>query len=188
MSKGALRSLCYLVLTASAVILALSNLKDRELAPHPEQSNPVPAFAEGAVLPTFMLLTPPGDTVPAAGSDEETLLVFFSTSCVYCLASLPTYRRVASTRCDLAMTFVILNIPASQINRWWSENAWEMDASGLCAKIRVGTPATSIASFGRIPTPTHYLVDATGKVLTSRAGALYDIPSWLAVESPADAL
>lgn len=182
MSKS-LEIVCYLVLTTTAIVLAWNNLRDRDLAPSPEQSDRAPAFAEGAVLPTFQLLTPPADTVPATGSDEETLLVFFSTSCAYCLASLPTYRRVASTRCDLAMTFVMLDIPISQVDHWWSENAWERAAS--CAKIRVGTAATSIASFGRIATPTHYLVDGSGRVLISQVGALYDIPSWLAVESPA---
>lgn len=185
MSK-ALQSVCYLVMTATAVVLAWTNLQDRALTPSPEQSNPVLAFSEGAVLPNVMLLTPPGDTVSATGSDEETLLIFFSTSCAYCLASLPTYKRVASSRCDLGMTFVMLDIPISQVDAWWSENAWEEAAS--CAKIRVGTAATSLASFGRISTPTHYLVDGSGTVLTPHIGALYDIPSWLDVGLPAEAL
>lgn len=185
MSK-VLQSVCYLVMTATAVVLAWTNLQDQALTPSPERSNPVLAFSEGAVLPNVMLLTPPGDTVSATGSEQETLLIFFSTSCAYCLASLPTYQRLASSRCDLGMSFVMLDIPTSQVDDWWSDNTWEQGAS--CAKIRVGTAATSLASFGRISTPTHYLVDGSGMVLTPHVGALYDIPSWLVVESPAGAL
>ena len=186
MTKNVLQNTAYVVLTISAVVLAWGSVTGRGLLPDQGGSGIEPMFGEGAVLPAITLFAPPADTVPAAAADQETLIVFFATSCPHCLASLPTYRKVASTRCDLTMTFVIRDLPADKIASWWSENAWEQDAPEVCAAVRVGTAVSSLSSFGQIPTPTHYLVDQEGEVLVSGAGSLLDVPAWLSVEAAAD--
>ena len=93
-----LEKAAYVIMIVTAVVLAHTNVTGRHSGP-PADSGLPPTVPVGDRVPALMLYAEAGDSVAAVQPEEETLLVFFSTRCVYCIASLPTYRKLARTRC-----------------------------------------------------------------------------------------
>lgn len=182
-----LEKMCYLVLTASALLMAYASLTGRlSRTTRLQPASRATVLSEGSVAPPLMLRAGEVDSVPAAMPGRETLVVFFSTACPYCLASLGTYRELARTRCDLALTFVVLDRQEAEVAGWWAENAWKEDNPDVCASVTVGVGTASIGAFGHPATPTHYLLDEEGRILRNQVGALLAIPDWLQREPSAE--
>lgn len=167
-----IEKICYLAMTLSAIALAVASLSSR--TSNAGSSSPT-AIERGEHVPDLTLITAEGDSVSGLSS-RPTLVTFFSTSCVYCRASLPIYRKIAAERCDLTMSFVAYDREGED-SGWWEQNAWESSAS--CADVRVGSAGSSLASFDIKGTPTHLWIGPDGALLHAESGALTAMPAWL---------
>jgi len=156
------------LLTASAVFLASMNVVLQSRNSDDLTSDLEP----GAHVPELLLALADGGEVriPFPESEaSETLLIMFSTSCWPCVRALPVYREMASTKCDLGIGFVILDLSHDELTDWWQ--ARREDWGKACAPIAVGRPAHSLGAYSVRLVPTHYLIDSGGTVLGKMVGA-----------------
>lgn len=143
---------------------------------------PVSGLYEGQSAPPLEMELIQGRVVTAvdANVSGRTLIVFFSTACIYCLESLPVYEEVARSVCDLRIVFAVLDRRADELRSWWLASSW--DPGDECAEVLVGSPSAGFNGYGIRGTPTHILVE-DGKVLNQEAGALRKFPEWLRTDT-----
>lgn len=170
-----LQRICYVVLTISAAAMAAVMISSR-LAHHSQMSSISPGLTRGDSIAELEIVTAQGHT-SAISSAGHSLIVFFSRTCTYCLESLSTYRAIALTKCDLRLSFVVVDHDSEALDTWWTENAWPLDSS--CADVKVGRAVGSLRPFALSATPTHLLVDKAHRIVATRVGALTALPPWL---------
>jgi len=120
-----------------------------------------------------------GDRIDPVSADANTLITYFSTSCVYCMASIPAYRKLAQERCDLTMVFAVADLGGEDLISWWAANAWSLESSEICARVTIGRLPDGLVGAGVNATPTHVLVSPERRVVHSEVGALMGVPDWL---------
>ena len=126
------------------------------------------ASVVGTAFKPFKLKTIDG--APKALPDvlgKATLVVFFYPTCPYCNAEAPTIQTLFDTYKAQGLSVVYINIlPDEQklVKGWQAKHGytWPVLVGSSTASIQEGYDVTS--------TPTHYLLDAKGKVLARHSG------------------
>jgi peroxiredoxin len=96
---------------------------------------------------------------------KATLVVFFFPSCAYCKVSLPEVHRLQDSYKEHGLTGVWINVLPQEdrlIPDWRARN-------GFTAPILLGGRSVQ-RDYDLTMTPTHYLLDASGRVLFKQAG------------------
>lgn len=126
---------------------------------------PRAAFAEN--FKSFKLKTLEGTerTLPQVLGSKATLVAFFFPTCQYCNAAFPLVQKIYDANKDRGLNLVWINvIPDEQrlIADWRASH-------GYTATILLGSRSVA-EDYDLRMTPTHYLLDAKGKVLWKHAG------------------
>ena len=96
---------------------------------------------------------------------KATLVVFFFPTCAYCKVSLPEVQRLQDTYKEHGLTAVWINVLPQEdrlIPDWRARN-------GFTAPILLGGRSAQ-RDYDLTMTPTHFLLDAGGRVLFKQAG------------------
>lgn len=96
---------------------------------------------------------------------KATLVVFFFPTCAYCNVALPEMQKLHDAYRDDGLSVVWINVLPEQerlIPKW-------RDRHGYTVPILLGGRSVQ-KDYALTMTPTHYLLDAEGKVLTRHAG------------------
>lgn len=115
---------------------------------------------------SFTLTTPEG--AERSLSDvlgRATVVVFFYPTCPYCNASFPHVQKIYESYKDRGLSMVWINVIPNEENliaNWQREH-------GYTVPVLLGNRSVAM-SYNLRMTPTHYLLDAKGKVLASHAG------------------
>ena len=126
---------------------------------------PSPAFAEK--LKSFKLKTLDGvqKTLPDVLGRKATLVVFFFPTCPYCNAAFPEVQKIYHRYKDRGLSMVWINVLPDEeklIAPWRAEH-------GYTAPVLLGN--RSVANDYKLRmTPTYFLLDAKGAVLSTHAG------------------
>lgn len=174
-----LEKFCYVTLSVTAIVMAAVAVQGRG-EPTSVRPETTPAVSVGERLPYLAIRTEFADSAPVTEGGKTSFIVFFSPSCPYCVASVPVYKEIAETRCDMELSIVANDVSSAEISEWWSERAWPLMRDGpVCADVKVGAPVSPTGLFGIKATPTHFLVDENGRVLHVDTGVLVGVPDWL---------
>ena len=143
--RGGGRALCLLLVAALAI--------------------PSPAFAEK--LKSFKLKTLEGveKTLPDVLGSKATLVVFFFPTCPYCNAAFPKVQKLYDSYREQGLSMVWINVvPDEQtlIADWRTKY-------GYTVPVLLGGRSTPNDYKVRM-TPTHYLLDARGEILSRQDG------------------
>jgi cytochrome oxidase Cu insertion factor (SCO1/SenC/PrrC family) len=96
---------------------------------------------------------------------KATVVVFFFPTCQYCNAALPEIQKIYDAYKDRGLSMVWINVvpdEAPLIGAW-------MAAHGYTVPVLLGGRSVQ-NDYKLVMTPTHYLLDARGKVLSKHAG------------------
>jgi peroxiredoxin len=114
----------------------------------------------------FTLKTPDG--AERSLSDvlgKATLVVFFYPTCPYCNAAFPSVQKIYDAYKDRGLSMVWINVITNEeslIGPWQKEH-------GYTVPVLLGDRPLAM-SYNLRMTPTHYLLDTKGQVLSSHAG------------------
>jgi thiol-disulfide isomerase/thioredoxin len=127
------------------------------------------ALAEGADnFKPFRLKTLDGESKTLEDvSGKATLVSFFFPSCKYCNAALPAVQKLADRYKDQGLAAVWINVLPEEdkkIAEWQAKNQFRV------LTLRGASQASLQRDYKLKVTPTHYLLDASGKVLFTHAG------------------
>jgi thiol-disulfide isomerase/thioredoxin len=126
----------------------------------------VPGTASAEKLKSFKLKSPEGVEQTLAGVlGRSTLVVFFFPTCPYCNAAFPAVQKIYDTYKDQGLSMVWINVvpdEARLIPEWRAKH-------GYTVPILLGGRSTP-NDYKLTTTPTHYLLDARGEILTKQAG------------------
>jgi thiol-disulfide isomerase/thioredoxin len=126
----------------------------------------LPSFASAERLKSFKLKTLDGaeKTLPDV-LGKATLVVFFFPTCPYCNAAFPKVQKLYDTYRDQGLAMVWINVvPDEQrlIADWRTKH-------GYTVPILLGSRSTPNDYKVRM-TPTHYLLDGRGEILSKQDG------------------
>jgi thiol-disulfide isomerase/thioredoxin len=126
---------------------------------------PSPVSAEK--LKSFKLKTLDGveKTLPNMLGSKATLVVFFFPTCPYCNAAFPQVQKLYDTYRGQGLSMVWINVvPDEQklIPAWREQH-------GYTVPVLLGSQSTP-REYGVRMTPTHYLLDARGEILSKQDG------------------
>ena len=96
---------------------------------------------------------------------KATLVVFFYPTCPYCNAAFPSVQKIYDSYKDRGLSMVWINVITNEeslIAPWQKEH-------GYTVPVLLGDRALAM-SYNLRMTPTHYLLDAKGQVISSHAG------------------
>jgi len=96
---------------------------------------------------------------------KATLVVFFYPTCPYCNAAFPSVQKIYDAYKDRGLSMVWINVITNEeslIAPWQKEH-------GYTVPVLLGDRALAM-SYNLRMTPTHYLLDARGQVISSHAG------------------
>ena len=96
---------------------------------------------------------------------KTTLVVFFYPTCPYCNAAFPSVQKIYDSYKDRGLSMVWINVITNEerlIAPWQKEH-------GYTVPVLLGDRALAMNYHLRM-TPTHYLLDAKGQVISSHAG------------------
>ena len=124
-----------------------------------------PAFAEK--LKSFKLKTLDGveKTLPDVLGSKATLVVFFFPTCPYCNAAFPKVQKLYDAYREKGLAMVWINVvPDEQklIADWRTQHSYTVPV--LLGK------QTTPREYGVRMTPTHYLLDGRGEILSRQDG------------------
>jgi len=130
---------------------------------------PVPAPTPGETFRPFRLKTLDGTekSLPDVSGTRATLVVFFYPTCRYCNLAGPDIQRMYNTYSAQGLSVVWINIlpdEQGQVARWQADH-------GYTAPVLVGGELEQIQNdYGVEGTPTHYLLDGEGRILSKHSG------------------
>jgi peroxiredoxin len=131
-------------------------LIERARLPHP-----------GLFLPEVVAPALDGSSVRlAGGAGEPQLLLYFNTSCPYCLASLPAWERVRATLAEDAVAIIGLSLDSAAATRGYAEE----HELRFPVVLLEGARARALYRAGIVPQVV--LVDGDGRVRYARPGVL----------------
>ena len=96
---------------------------------------------------------------------KATLVVFFYPTCPYCNAAFPEVQRIYTTYKDRGLSMVWINVITDEeklIADWQRSH-------GYTVPVLLGDRPLAM-SYNLRMTPTHYLLDAKGQIISSHAG------------------
>lgn len=96
---------------------------------------------------------------------KTTLVVFFYPTCPYCNAAFPAVQKIYDSYKDRGLSMVWINVITNEeglIANWQREH-------GYTVPVLLGDRALAM-SYNLRMTPTHYLLDPKGRVLSTHAG------------------
>jgi len=96
---------------------------------------------------------------------KATLVVFFYPTCPYCNAAFPSVQKIYDAYKDRGLSMVWINVITNEeglIAPWQKEH-------GYTVPVLLGDRALAM-SYNLRMTPTHYLLDGKGQVVSSHAG------------------
>jgi peroxiredoxin len=96
---------------------------------------------------------------------KATLVVFFYPTCPYCNAAFPSVQKIYDAYKDRGLSMVWINVITNEeslIAPWQKEH-------GYTVPVLLGDRALAM-NYNLRMTPTHYLLDAKGQVVSSHAG------------------
>lgn len=125
-----------------------------------------PAFAE--TFKPFKLKTLEGkQTALADILGKTTLVAFFFPTCGYCNAAFPHVQKLYDTYKAQGLSVVWINVLPEQqklIKEWRAKHGYDVP-------VLVGASLNRVQrDYDLVSTPTHYLLDAKGQVLSRQAG------------------
>jgi len=123
----------------------------------------------GKAFKPFKLKTIDGETRTLADvrGSRATLVVFFYPKCPYCNAEAPAIQKLAETYGARGLSVVYVNILPEQDKL---VRGWQAD-HGSTFPALVGLNAQSVEKDYQVAaTPTHYLLDAAGRILSLHSG------------------
>jgi thiol-disulfide isomerase/thioredoxin len=156
------------VMACTAMILTVLVVLDR-------RDRPPGVLEAGDRFPTLTLADSAGQEVSPLARDGDDLVVFFSMTCEYCIASLPVLREIARKRCDLGVTIVFLDVSGREMDEWWTAKG----LSDACGPISFGSLVGLPTTFGVSGTPTFYLLSKNRSIVHRAIGGLTEVPEWL---------
>jgi peroxiredoxin len=122
--------------------------------------------AAGETFKPFKLKTLDGSPrVLADVLGKATLVIFFYPTCKFCNAALPEAQKLHDTYRERGLSVVLINVLPDEerlIPAWQSAHGYSMP-------ILLGGRSVQ-RDYRLTMTPTHYLIDSQGKVLSKRAG------------------
>ena len=126
---------------------------------------PRPASAEK--LTSFKLKTLDGveKTLPDVLGSKATLVVFFFPTCPYCNAAFPKVQKLYDSYREQGLSMVWINVVPDErklIAAWREQH-------GYTVPVLLGSQSTP-REYGVRMTPTHYLLDARGEILSKQDG------------------
>ena len=127
----------------------------------------VPSPASAEKLKSFKLKTLDGveKTLPDVLGSKATLVVFFFPTCPYCNAAFPKVQKLYDSYREQGLSMVWINVvPDEQklIAGWRTQH-------GYTVPVLLGKQSTP-REYGVRMTPTHYLLDARGEILSKQDG------------------
>ena len=128
-----------------------------------------PSALVGGAFKPFKLKTVDGEgrTLADVRGSKATLLVFFYPKCPYCNAEAPAIQKLADTYKAQGLSVVYVNILPEQeklVRGWQAEH-------GYTSPVLVGASTHAVEKDYHVTaTPTHYLLDSSGRVLWSHSG------------------
>jgi peroxiredoxin len=134
-----------------------------------------PEPLRGAAAPAFLLETLAGDTVSAPIRGGRTLLIAYSTTCKFCAASVPNWRRVVQAICKDSQVILISAERLELQQRFWLKK--RNLNPGTCSSHppiigRILATSEVTRSYGLRRTPTHFIIDENGVVQQTWIGSL----------------
>jgi peroxiredoxin len=130
---------------------------------------PFPVPISGEPFRPFRLKTLDGTekSLPDVLGKKATLVVFFYPTCKYCNIAAPDIQKMNDTYSPQGLSVVYVNIiPEEQalVAKWQADH-------GYTAPVLVGGNLDEIQrDYGVEGTPTHYLLDGEGKILSKHSG------------------
>jgi thiol-disulfide isomerase/thioredoxin len=127
----------------------------------------VPSFAAAEKLRPFKLKTLDGveKTLPDVLGSKATLVVFFFPTCPYCNAAFPKVQKLYDAYRGQGLSMVWINVVPDErklIAAWREEH-------GYTVPVLLGSQSTP-REYGVRMTPTHYLLNARGEILSKQDG------------------
>ena len=127
----------------------------------------VPSPASAEKLKSFKLKTLEGveRTLPDVLGSKATLVVFFFPTCPYCNAAFPKVQKLYDSYREQGLSMVWINVVADErklIAAWREQH-------GYTVPVLLGSQSTP-REYGVRMTPTHYLLDARGEILSKQDG------------------
>lgn len=114
----------------------------------------------------FKLKTPEGAQKTLADfSGKATLVEFFFPTCPYCNAAFPEVQKLYDKYKDQGLTMVWINVVPDEdkkVNEWLTRH-------GYTVPVLLGGRSAQ-GDYKLVETPTHFLLDAQGKVIEKKAG------------------
>lgn len=160
-----------ILIVALALALALVGVLSRRVselaAAHAELRRSMRSLHEGSVVPKLAATTLGGDDV-VIGAGSPQLLFIFTTTCPYCLATLPRWSEIADSVGRLAPRIHVIGLtpdPIDSVRQYVTMHRvrWPV----------VRFPDRNIATlYKALTVPQTVLVDSEGHVLYGRSGAL----------------
>jgi peroxiredoxin len=96
---------------------------------------------------------------------KATVVIFFFPSCQYCNAAFPEVQKIYDTYKDRGLSMVWINVVPDEeplIADWLAKH-------GYTVPVLLGGRSVQ-GAYKLVMTPTHYLLDSRGKVLSKHAG------------------
>lgn len=162
-----------LVLSAIAVCIAV--VQRVSFAPGGRPIDPpwqeIPTSLVDKPAPTFSLETMAGDTIQLPTNGTSSIIVAYRTTCEWCDASVPVWRRLAMEVCDVLIVFASAE-PVETQAAYWQSKDWS-PGHGCAHSVagRVVEPLRFRDSYGVRGTPTQYILDRSGRVRRIWGGA-----------------
>ena len=126
---------------------------------------PEPAVAADKFKPFTLKTLDGSERSLASVLGKATLVVFFYPTCPYCNAAFPSVQKIYDSYKDRGLSMVWINVITNEeslIAPWQKEHRYTVP-------VLLGDRALAM-SYNLRMTPTHYLLDAKGQVLSSHAG------------------
>lgn len=151
------------------VVLAIQNrdLRERQRDLRRQVSRPYP----GLFVPTVRAQSLTGDTVVVGATDDRRrqVVFFFTTSCKYCLQTLPQWKKIAESRLDTTSgTYSVLGISLDSLPI--SKSYYESHALNFPVALFQERKLVALYRAGSVPLTL--VLSSNGQVLMAHEGPL----------------
>lgn len=164
------------LIAALALVLVLSHQNETLASQNAKLRRTLTQPIAGLGLPTFWTVTLAGDsvTIGERADGGRQVLFAFTTTCPYCRASIPAWKRIAAAAHDAppsappAVAYgLVLDTSVAAVTKYVSENALPYAVARF--------PTRKLASLYRVQSvPATIVLDADGRVIFSHVGVLTD--------------
>lgn len=164
------------LIAALALVLVLSRQNQTLAAQNVKLRRTLTQPIAGLALPTIRTVTLAGDsvTIGERADGGRQVLFAFTTTCPYCRASIPAWKRIAAAAHDAppsappAVAYgLVLDSSDAAVTKYFAEHALPYAVARF--------PTRKLASLYRVQSvPATIVLDADGRVIYSKVGELTD--------------